>query len=201
MLDPNPYKPNTIKNVEISRTENQTFRVYIHTLAQYSTFGPGSYGMSTLKKMTGTKSFEELPNHQKKCLVHNREECQTQKYLDQVQRECKCIPWALQNSQYKYKVQWNQIYSEVSILPVWQDLNYCSPDKEDCIANQTLKEESCLVTCEGLYTDIEDDTLRQTTQAIERNVVKGKMLIFNAYNGKRRSWENEPRGCLEPEWR
>ena len=105
MLDPNPYKPNTIKNVEISRTEDQTFRVYIHTLAQYSTFGPGSYGMSTLKKMTGTESFEELPDHQKKCLVHNREECQTQKYLDQVQRECKCIPWALQNSQYKYKVQ------------------------------------------------------------------------------------------------
>ena len=44
-----------------------------------------------------------------------------------------------------------------------------------------------MVTCEGLYTDIEDDTLRQTTQAIERNVVKGKMLIFYAYNGKRRS--------------
>ena len=46
--------------------------------------------------MTGTKSFEQLPDHQKKCLVHIREECQTQKYLDHVQKECKCIPWSLE---------------------------------------------------------------------------------------------------------
>ena len=57
MLDPSPYEPKAIRKVEISRKEDQTFRVYIHTLAQYSTFGLGSCGMSTLKKMTDTKSF------------------------------------------------------------------------------------------------------------------------------------------------
>ena len=44
----------------------------------------------------GTKSFEQLPTNQRNCLVHNREECQTRKYLDQVQNECKCSPWPLE---------------------------------------------------------------------------------------------------------
>ena len=96
LLDPNAYQRNTTeKNVWGSKTKDQSFKVFIHTLAQYTTFGPGSYGLSNLKKMTGTKNFKQLPDHQKRCLVHNREECQTQKYLDQVQRECNCIPWPL----------------------------------------------------------------------------------------------------------
>ena len=88
-----------------SRRNDYSFKVFVHSLAQYSTFGPGSYGMNALKRMTGTKNFEQLPTKQKKCLVHNKEECQTQKYLDQVQRECKCIPWALGIGQGKYQVK------------------------------------------------------------------------------------------------
>ena len=110
LLDPNPYQLNTdAKNVEDSKTGDESFKVVIHTLAQSSSFGPGSYGMSALKRMTGTESFQQLPDHQKKCLVHNREECQTQKYLDQVQRECNCIPWALQTDQDKNQVE-NKIF-------------------------------------------------------------------------------------------
>ena len=93
LLDPNPYNLNT------QSTGSQNFKVFIHTMAQYTTFGPGSYGMSALKRMTGTKSFEQLPHYQRKCLVHSREECQTRKYLDQVQKECSCMPWALQTDQ------------------------------------------------------------------------------------------------------
>ena len=109
LLDPNPYKINLlntkVKYVEDSKTGDQSFKVFIHTLAQYSTFGPGSYGMSALKRMTGTKNFEELPDHQKKCVVHNREECQTQTYLEAVQRECNCTIWALQTNQGKDQVK------------------------------------------------------------------------------------------------
>ena len=100
-LDPNPYKLNTTeKNVG-----DQSFKVSIHTLAQYNTIRHGSYGMGALKKMTGTKSFNQLPDHQKKCLVHNREECQTEKYLDQIKKECECVPWALQTNQGKIQVK------------------------------------------------------------------------------------------------
>ena len=86
------------------KVDDQNFKVYINTLAQYSTFGPGSYAMTTLKKMTGTSNFKQLPEHQRKCLGHNREECQTEKYVNQVQKECKCVPWALQHHQVTMKM-------------------------------------------------------------------------------------------------
>ena len=44
-----------------------------------------------------------------------------------------------------------------------KDITFCGNDKENCVANQTLKDESCLVPCEGLYADIADDSLRQNT--------------------------------------
>ena len=102
LLDPKPYQ---LKSREVTRKANYSFKVAVHSLAQYSTFGAGSYGMSALKKMTGTESFEQLPDHQKKCRVHNREECQTQKYLDQVEKECKCVPWNLESLMKKDQVK------------------------------------------------------------------------------------------------
>ena len=101
LLDPNPFPQNATEK----DTDDQSFKVYIHTLGQYTTFAPGSYGMSTLKRMTGTKGFKQLPNHQKECMVHSREECQTQKYLAQVQGECKCTPWDLEINQGKNQVK------------------------------------------------------------------------------------------------
>ena len=104
LLDPNPYQLGDANDKDgDSNQGDQNFKVFIHTLAQYTTYGPGSYGMSTLKKMTGTKSFNQLPDQQKKCLVHDREECQTEKYLEQVRKECQCVPWALGTVQVKYQ--------------------------------------------------------------------------------------------------
>ena len=106
LVDPFPYRQNhTDKNGEgFKGGGDQDIKVFIHTLAQYSTLGPGSYAMSTLKKITGTTSFKELPEPLRKCTVHKREECQTQKYMEQTQKQCKCIPWALQTNQVmKYK--------------------------------------------------------------------------------------------------
>ena len=68
--------------------------VYIHTLAQYTAEGSGRHAMSSLKRMTGTDSFKELPDSQKNCQVHNREQCQTRKFLEHVQNNCNCVPWA-----------------------------------------------------------------------------------------------------------
>ena len=113
LIDPNPYPLISIdKSVGSFGMKRQSFKFFIHTLAPYTTFTPGSYGMSTLKRMTSTKSFEKLPDHQKKCQVHNREECQTKKYLDQVQRECKCSPWSLSTSQGKDQVEIKSISRE-----------------------------------------------------------------------------------------
>ena len=157
LLDPHPFRLNhTDENTAGAESGDQTFKVCIHTLAQYINFGPGSFGMSALKKMTGTESFKQLPEYQKKCLVHNREDCQTEKFLDQVQKECKCIPWALQTEQ----VMMNFLSI---IVIIRQEIAFCGPEKETCVANQTLKDEECLVSCEGLYADIADDSLKQNT--------------------------------------
>ena len=96
LLDPNPYQfEKNGLGVEIEENDKQSFKVFIHTLAQHTAYGPGSYGMHALKKMTGTESFLQLPDAQKKCRVHNREKCQTDKFLEQVKRNCSCVPWSL----------------------------------------------------------------------------------------------------------
>ena len=41
-----------------------------------------------------------------------------------------------------------------------------STDVESCVENQTLRDKSCLVPCTGLYADIADDSLEQTTQVL-----------------------------------
>ena len=105
LLDPSPFQLDRAdkNNADIHKGD-QSFKLTVHTLAPFTTFGPGSFGMSALKKMTGTKSFEKLPDQDKKCSVHNREECETRKYLEKVQSKCNCTPWALQQSQYQDKV-------------------------------------------------------------------------------------------------
>ena len=105
LLDPYPYHLNhKYESGEGSRVGDQSFKVYVNTLAQFTAFGPGSYAMTLLKKMTGTSSFRQLPDHQKKCHVHNREECQTQKYLEQIQKVCKCMPWTFHKEQVTGKI-------------------------------------------------------------------------------------------------
>ena len=59
LLDPNPYQVNVgEKNVVGARTTDQSFKVLIHTLEHYTISESGSYGMTSLKRMTGTKKFE-----------------------------------------------------------------------------------------------------------------------------------------------
>ena len=93
LLDPNPYHVDS--NEGNKEVEGNAFKVYIHTLSQHTAYGPGAYGMNALKKMTSSKNFLQLPDEQKKCDIHNREECQTKKFIDQVESNCSCLPWLL----------------------------------------------------------------------------------------------------------
>ena len=99
LIDPNP-------NVVAPRSDQESFKVYIHTLTQHSLFGPGVYSMHILKKMTGTESFQQLPDNKKHCQVHNREQCQTENFLNRLKQNCDCVPWFVaterNNSQVSY---------------------------------------------------------------------------------------------------
>ena len=61
------------------------------------------------------------------------------------------------------------------MIPNLQEFNFCGPEKESCVANQTLKDKSCLVPCTGLYADIEDNFLKHTMQ---ENMMTGTILMF-----------------------
>ena len=108
LLDPRPFQGSSDdRNNGAENDKQQPFKVYIHTLSQYTAYGPGTYAMTALKRMSGTKSFEQLPDKQKECRVHNREECQTQHFLEKIKKNCGCIPWALVSDKHPKKVRFN----------------------------------------------------------------------------------------------
>ena len=95
LLDPYPYPVNSLENRAQRQVNDPShFKIYIHTLAQYNGHGSGDYKLNSLKRMTATDSFKQLPDNQKNCSVHIREQCQTMKFLNHVQNNCKCNPWA-----------------------------------------------------------------------------------------------------------
>ena len=75
MIDPSPYSQNGSDKLDIEDQSTRQLKVFFHTLAQDTAYGPGTYTMSALKRMTGTESFQQLPDKQKKCSVHDRERC------------------------------------------------------------------------------------------------------------------------------
>ena len=158
MIDPNPYQVKSTNNIEVERNSPDDFKVYIHTLAQHTAFGPGAYTLNNLKSMTGTESFENLPDSQKECQVHNREECQTEKFLEHVSLSCNCNLWTLMpaNNQSKVQLLKCHVCDSFQHAPV-----ICGPKSESCVARQVLKDDSCLVPCAGLYADVSDNSLER----------------------------------------
>ena len=72
-------------------------RIFLNTLFPFTDYRNGSYAMSSLKKMTATKAFLGMSVSDKKCQVETLEECKTRKFLEKIQKECRCTQWALQD--------------------------------------------------------------------------------------------------------
>ena len=105
LLDPSPYPmKSTDGRVKNAKNDQESFKVYIHTLAGHSAFGAGTYAMQTLKRMTGKPSFFEMRDSQKECQVHSREKCQTEMFLSHLRRNCNCVLWALTSEKSTAKV-------------------------------------------------------------------------------------------------
>ena len=103
--------------VKTARNDQESFKVYIHTLAENTAFGPGAYAMHTLKKMTGKSNFYQMPDSQKECQVHSREICQTEMFLKHVRSICSCVQWALTTDLLDNKViSFTVIFITVAII-------------------------------------------------------------------------------------
>ena len=81
-------------DLEAAIIEKATFRLYLNTLESFTGNGGGSYGLSVLKKITGTQSFLKQTDDVKKCQIGTFEACHVQRYLEEVLAQCGCVPWA-----------------------------------------------------------------------------------------------------------
>ena len=66
-----------------------------------------------------------------------------------------------------------------------QELAYCGPDEENCIANQTMRDKSCLVPCDGIYAYITAHEKDEDVKSVTSRYMKYKMeyvkhLAFNS---------------------
>ena len=68
-------------------------RIFIHTLKTFSGYGEGAYTMNSLKQVSTTGSFLQLPFDVKGCTNDDKENCRMKKYLEKGRQECGCIPW------------------------------------------------------------------------------------------------------------
>ena len=82
-------------NTEAIGQDTNDARIYLNTLSSFTDVRSGSYAMTSLKEMTGTDSFLELPLDKKQCQIGTFEECQVQNYAVEVLKQCGCVPWAL----------------------------------------------------------------------------------------------------------
>ena len=124
-------------NLEPESKQSSSAKIYLNTLARFTTFKSGSYAMSALKKMTGTDNFLGLTVGQKKCQIETYEDCWTKTYIESVQSQCRCVPWALS--------------SALSL----KKTTFCSPDQSDCYTAVSRNITGCMVSCTGLYADVQ----------------------------------------------
>ena len=124
-------------NLEPESKQSSLAKIYLNTLARFTSFKSGTYAMSALKQMTGTDSFLALPVGQKKCQIETFEACWTKTYVELVQSQCGCVPWAL--------------FSALSL----EKPTFCSPDKSACYTAVSSNITGCMVSCTGLYADID----------------------------------------------
>ena len=84
---------------DIFRTEvsnhGNTATIHLSTLDRFKDTKPGMYAMTSLKKMTGTDTFLDLPESIKGCQIQNQEICYNRRYIEELQNQCNCLPWAL----------------------------------------------------------------------------------------------------------
>ena len=85
----------TESNAKPQNYSNMFGGVFIHTLSNFHDVRTGTYILHSLKKMTGTTSFLGLPNDQKECQNEKYEQCVENRFRENVQNECGCVPWSM----------------------------------------------------------------------------------------------------------
>lgn len=173
--------PKTMKNTKSIHNdmESSSFKIYLHTLSGFSGHKSGSFALNSLKLMTGTSGFMDLPDDQKRCEVHLREDCKTREFVKDIEQKCGCIPWAIKNAA-TMKVNFELSYF-FHCLSLSLQAGYCNPVEQMCVQRvQKQKVDGCRTSCTGLHADVTltDDSftrfIRDQFEKQQSDVAKGK---------------------------
>ena len=91
----NDEKRATIRLIEPNM--DGSAEIYFPTIASYTSSRPGNFLVYSLKVMTVTESFSNLPLSIKNCLEHKVEDCQNDRLLKASLSQCGCLPWSLKD--------------------------------------------------------------------------------------------------------
>ena len=111
-------------------------KIYLNTLERFTDYRAGTYALSVLKKMTGTQSSMKLAD--KPCQLELSEDCEKKRYIEEVQKQCGCVPWALSSA------------ITLQVAPVVPQVFPSSPGsnllhtKLLCLLHSSLQHHSCL---------------------------------------------------------
>ena len=123
--------------------------LYINTIAQFEGFGSGSYVLTSVKKMTGTQAYLNLPDSIKQCKKGKLEDCVLKEFQERARKNCSCVPWALSN------ITGFQVALTVETSMITQELPVCSPSGMACHESLERAPSSCLVSCEGIFSYVQ----------------------------------------------
>ena len=77
----------------ISSEDKSSAQIYIPTLSPYTGYGSGSYIMTSLKYMKGTKDFLGLSFEDKLCETYDYDACRMNRLLEKGKGEIGCVPF------------------------------------------------------------------------------------------------------------
>ena len=82
--DPIDFSMNLMTN-----PKRNSATIHIKTLSSFKGFGSGSYRMTSVKKLKGTKDFLAMSSEDKRCSLEDYEECRRRSLYE----KCQCVPW------------------------------------------------------------------------------------------------------------
>ena len=98
-IEPQIGKRAVAKRKDFLRTElkssGKRSRLHILTSHRHDDSRPGKYALKSLKVMAATDNFLAMPDDVKGCQIEAQEDCRSERYIQEVQKKCGCIPWAL----------------------------------------------------------------------------------------------------------
>ena len=121
--------------------KSQKAKIQIDSLSNYAGFGGGSYRMTSVKRMTASSAFLDMPYENRGCQVELFQDCRTRRLLE----ACKCVPMEVQESFGTNKEFFRQ----------QEEMKGCSPKGRDCIETKSTQRFNCSLTCEGMHADVE----------------------------------------------